>query len=147
MFEDTEVETEEVIIPKRKKEVRGLTPEIAQKWANALRSGKYSQDTGALQTPSGFCCLGVACDVMIREGRKRLDQYKQLAGGMPDNQHNAPKWLKFVNEDIGKRLGISLADLNDGTTKDKDTGVRLTNFDFNEIADIIELVYVHKALD
>jgi len=29
----------------------------------ALRSGKYTQDTCQLRTTEGFCCLGVACDL------------------------------------------------------------------------------------
>jgi hypothetical protein len=29
----------------------------------ALRSGKYKQCKSALHTTTGFCCLGVACDI------------------------------------------------------------------------------------
>lgn len=36
---------------------------LKQKWVRALRSGKYTQATGALRTEDGFCCLGVLCDV------------------------------------------------------------------------------------
>lgn len=36
-------------------------------WIAALRSGEYSQTIGTLKDSSGFCCLGVACDLYIAE--------------------------------------------------------------------------------
>ncbi len=35
-----------------------------REWIAALRSGEYAQATGYLRTPDGFCCLGVACDLI-----------------------------------------------------------------------------------
>lgn len=53
----------------------GLRPEVAEKWVKALRSGEYKQTQGSLQHtkevhegPEGFCCLGVLCDVAVKEG-------------------------------------------------------------------------------
>lgn len=37
-------------------------------WLAALRSGKYKQVFGALADADGFCCLGVACEVLIDRG-------------------------------------------------------------------------------
>lgn len=39
-----------------------------QKWVDALRSDEYDQCTGQLRNDSGFCCLGVATDVAMKEG-------------------------------------------------------------------------------
>lgn len=43
-------------------------------WVNALRSGEYRQAIGALAQKRrgewGYCCLGVACEVSIRDGLK-----------------------------------------------------------------------------
>jgi hypothetical protein len=43
---------------------------VSVKWLEALRSGRYRQTRGRLQQPSpsgptesGFCCLGVLCDL------------------------------------------------------------------------------------
>src|SRR5687768_1004322 len=33
-------------------------------WVPALRSGKYNQTKAVLHDEVGFCCLGVACDVI-----------------------------------------------------------------------------------
>jgi hypothetical protein len=41
-----------------------LSPEQARElWVKALRSGDYEQTTGDLRNGTGFCCLGVACDL------------------------------------------------------------------------------------
>ena len=32
-------------------------------WAGALESGRYEQAIGALRDATGFCCLGVACEI------------------------------------------------------------------------------------
>jgi hypothetical protein len=51
--------------------------EVKAKWVAALRSGKYDQTKGYLRRtkPSkmsgdapGFCCLGVLCDIAVKEG-------------------------------------------------------------------------------
>lgn len=45
-----------------------ITPEEQaenkKKWVAALRSGKYSQVRSRLKTANGYCCLGVACEVL-----------------------------------------------------------------------------------
>jgi len=41
--------------------------ENIKKLVTALKSGEYEQTTGALRKESGFCCLGVACDIYHNE--------------------------------------------------------------------------------
>ena len=51
-----------------------LHPEVKEKWLTALRSGDYTQGRHYLATEredgSGFdfCCLGVLCDIAVKEG-------------------------------------------------------------------------------
>ncbi len=40
---------------------------VKEKWLAALRSGHYKQTTGCLRDNKGFCCLGVLCDLYIKE--------------------------------------------------------------------------------
>ena len=40
-----------------------MRKEIAELWADALRSGKYRQTTEQLRDVDGYCCLGVLCDL------------------------------------------------------------------------------------
>lgn len=35
-----------------------------EKWLKALESGEYAQSKGALCNGNGFCCLGVACEIL-----------------------------------------------------------------------------------
>ena len=46
---------------------------IMKKWVRALRSGDYKQGQGALATrfphkKTEFCCLGVLCDLAVKDG-------------------------------------------------------------------------------
>ena len=41
--------------------------ENISKWTAALRSGDYRQGRGSLRRDDGFCCLGVACDIYLKE--------------------------------------------------------------------------------
>lgn len=55
----------------------------AKKWVAALRSGEYKQGKNALTrtTKNGerHCCLGVACDLYLKEHPSRL-AFKEVAG-------------------------------------------------------------------
>jgi len=43
--------------------------EHRKQWTAALRSGDYTQGKFALKTREGnFCCLGVACELAVKEG-------------------------------------------------------------------------------
>lgn len=107
-----------------------------KKWIAALDSGKYQQTSiGLLHNCGRYCCLGVACKVLIPEDRLKFD-HGRIVGGLPDTQDNAPEWLKKINEDFQNKTGRALSMLNDSD--------RMT---FTEIATLLELVYVHKILD
>jgi len=40
---------------------------VMKKWVEALRSGKYKQTESGLANSKGFCCLGVLCEVAIKD--------------------------------------------------------------------------------
>lgn len=103
-------------------------------WVKALRSGKYQQDTSQLQTKMGFCCLGVACEIFSHDPIRTSDG--RLTGGFPYTYRGAPLWLEKINDDFGNRVqGFILSVLNDEE-----------KFTFNEIADCLEAVYIHKVM-
>lgn len=60
-------------------------------WVAALRSGDYKQGKGYLANKGQFCCLGVACELAIKDGVKvkRSDrpsgvkEYDGVTGAMP----------------------------------------------------------------
>ena len=41
---------------------------VKNKWVSALRSGEYAQTQSKLRDDRGFCCLGVLCDLAVKDG-------------------------------------------------------------------------------
>lgn len=122
------------------------------KWTKVLRSGNYSQAKNALQNDNGFCCLGVACKVFISEKKiiKYTDFTDTMRGEDPRDQYNSPKWLKNINRDFRDKTTMLLSQLNDaGITSDNETvfeNINIPPFTFDEIADLLEAVYIHEVL-
>jgi hypothetical protein len=111
--------------------------EQVQQWVSALRSGKYKQTTGTLQDSNGYCCLGVACDIFIPQHKIQTRFHSlNMCGECPMDQEYSPKWLKRINGHFEKQTGIEIVDLNDRH-----------NFSFDEIADLLEAVYIHEVLN
>jgi len=123
-----------------------LNREQFRKWIKALKSGRYKQTTGTLNDKDGYCCLGVACKILIPKNKwkyqTKMDEntgeeteIPYLEGDMPNYQKYAPTWLKEINDDIQKRRedGNSLDVLND-TEK----------YNFKEIAKALEEAYPER---
>lgn len=47
---------------------RKMDPDVKAKWVEALRSGEYKQGKGVLEQEGKFCCLGVLCDLAVKNG-------------------------------------------------------------------------------
>jgi hypothetical protein len=107
-------------------------------WIKALRSGKFKQTRETLQDNEGYCCLGVACEVLIPEHEKvRRVGDNSLSGALPSAQPGAPGWLKVISFDIAKHTdNIELAEIND-----------TEGLSFDEIADILESTYIYGGYD
>lgn len=45
-----------------------MNRESVAKWVAALRSGEYLQGRGMLANGGKYCCLGVACDLAVKDG-------------------------------------------------------------------------------
>lgn len=115
-------------------------------WVTALRSGRYHQTTGNLKDITGYCCLGVACDV-FRKAKKRqgevyewtpsdsggdyfLDEQGAMPGGVAD-------WFGLAS-DPGLFLGSMGEILASSANDDK-------KFSLKRIASMIERTYLKKA--
>ena len=113
---------------------------LAKSWVKALRSEEYIQASGALRVDfdaedvrmrddveegdSGFCCLGVLCDIYNGDGKAEWD------GGSYGDQESYPP--SIINDAVGFVADTDftfakLAELNDGR-----------GYYFDEIADYIE---------
>ena len=110
-----------------------MNPQIKQKWVDALRSGEYQQTQNRLHDENGFCCLGVLCDLYLKENQlewepsthyKNVYVFQDMATILPLSV------MKWVGVGEGNPLvndgDSSLAELNDkGST-------------FIEISNVIE---------
>lgn len=134
-----------------------LPPKDFKKWMRALRSGKYDQGRGLLQDAhGGFCCLGVACEILISKedidrdmDRNYTGDKQRMTGAIPADQEKAPNWLKFIDDDFQTRQ--ELVTPLEMMEKDDLVAIPTMNdsmeMDFNSIADVLELVYVHGILE
>lgn len=100
-----------------------------KKWVEELRSGRWEQARGRLQSNGAFCCLGIACNIFMPPEDLKL-QFGVLFGTVPADQENAPDWLRTINDRFFEKTGTSLSQHNDsGKT-------------FPEIADLLEETYL-----
>lgn len=67
-----------------------MKPEIKTKWTTALRSGKYKQGKGGLCRDGKFCCLGVLCDLFVRE-----QQEIKPSNSNRWSQHHSNRYVLF----------------------------------------------------
>ena len=105
-----------------------MKEEVAKAWVAALRGGKYEQAEGALRAGSGFCCLGVLCDISKQgEWRQGDDHHPQT---YLEQRTYLPAqvqlWAEVRGEDPYTSTKETLSALND------------RGLSFEEIADIIE---------
>lgn len=106
-----------------------VNKEDIKKWCTALRSGKYKQTKGSLQDSEGYCCLGVAVDLFVPDYPKGSTGY--LQGALPS--FAAPEWLQKISSEVEEKEDYSLTYMNDKQGRT-----------FNEIADVLEELYLSK---
>jgi len=107
--------------------------EQIEQWIAALRSGEYKQGRMMLQQLDKYCCLGVACKVIIPKDKLKFTaDGKEIYGSIPDGQPSAPKWLKEINPAFTLYYGDSLIFLNDSKEAT-----------FTEIANLVERFINH----
>lgn len=75
-----------------------MNQEVAKKWVDALRSGKYQQARTMLRGGDRFCCLGVLCDVSGK-GKWHFGSY------ITDDGRKASSYL--LSEEMLEALGIT----------------------------------------
>jgi len=96
-----------------------MNPEVKTLWINALRSGEYQQTQGWLNKGTGFCCLGVLCDLYLKTvkptdarwidkvapGDVRLFEFDAVTSADPDypvsHSHNGASLPEPVQEWAG----------------------------------------------
>ena len=115
-----------------------MDKDIARRWIDALRSGKYQQTTGTLRSPDGsYCCLGVLCEI---EGLKYDEDRRTFT--FTDEEGETDHSDTLLPDTFAKHLGIH----EEGLLKNKRrmpvvSLIQLNDVNkasFSEIADVIE---------
>lgn len=120
-------------------------------WLAWLKSDVFTQGVAQLQGIHEYCCLGVACELLVPPYKLIYTGNKRIAGSLPEEQPNAPLWLSNLQDNFISRRGYGLTQLNDGFIAHKETtgyanvlhdfgrpDVKLT---FHEIADLLYETY------
>lgn len=136
-----------------------MEAEKKEKWVTALRSGQYRQGRRALITVEngevGYCCLGVLCDLAIKDGVKgvRIENAQVEVFYRDENdepveddwvEHSdgdlplaVQEWAGLDDNDpqveVGVLSNIPISQVNDGSDD-----YRVEPHSFKQIADIIE---------
>lgn len=100
-----------------------MDPKLKAEWVAALRSGKYQQTSGILESNGNYCCLGVLC---------------RVAGKPIHTDPDAPLRCDSYHDFIKPLLGDGTYDTFDGITGAliiKNDNDKLT---FPQIADWVE---------
>lgn len=102
-----------------------MDPVFKKKWIAALRSKKYKQTKGVLKNNAGYCCLGVACDIV--DDSKWGHRSEIIAGCEYDNAsyYCLPRHIQ-EKYNVSEELANELMAMNDNGSS------------FAEIADYIE---------
>jgi len=110
-----------------------MNPQIKQKWVSALRSGEYQQTQKVLHNKNGFCCLGVLCDLYIKENNLEWEPSRH-----DDNVYVFQYGVAALPLSVVEWSGVE-----DGNTHVNGEPFTLSGLNdkgstFNEIADVIE---------
>ena len=119
-----------------------MNPRIKALWLEALRSKEYPQTKGKLKTEEGYCCLGVLCDLYLKEHSKEwkpsdfIEDDEILSYEIDARENLTPesvvKWAELPCDNPGvmfedRDYVTDLTELNDSL-----------NMNFEEIAAYIE---------
>ena len=119
-----------------------MNPRIKTLWVEALRSKEYPQGKGNLKTQDGYCCLGVLCDLYLKEQSEEwkpsdfIEEDEVLTYKIDGWGHLPPESVVEWAELPGCNPGIMIegADYVTDLTKLNDS----LDKSFEEIADYIE---------
>lgn len=121
-----------------------MNPEIKAKWVAALRSGEYVQGRYCLKevSESGeakYCCLGVLCEVALKEGVAMKINSKPATNGAIHISYDHSYAL--LPNSVIEWSGLGAADnpiIGDNAISNYNDGYVKDISSFSQIADLIE---------
>lgn len=114
-----------------------MRKDIAVKWVEALRSGKYNQAPYSLKTDEGYCCLGVLCETTTEHHNWRFHENK-----LRDSHDLHDFAMEILPESLRESFGITSNEQDDFTTMNDDMGMS-----FVQIADYIQAKFIDETFE
>jgi len=127
-----------------------MNPEVKQKWIDALRSGKYEQGSEKLRSVSGYCCLGVLCDLYAQEhdtqwefrGNEETNLQPQDYWYFDDQSEFTPDsvrdWAGLPCSNPNVRVDVTDNDEDDWFYHDEIANLNDSGYTFNDLSNLIE---------
>jgi hypothetical protein len=104
-----------------------MDPRIKVIWTDELRSGKYKQGIGFLEKDDKYCCLGILCELYIKE--IGAEDCPTVSYCINDQNEEYPNQAILDWAGLGHYEAMQLGQMNDDGK------------DFIYIADHIDVVY------
>ncbi len=107
-----------------------MVSDVKKEWIAALRSDEFKQTTGQLKTDSGFCCLGVLCELYMRKHGgewTRDNKFENYSAALP---YSVREWAGLHSGDPIVSAGGAREPLSNAND--------VLKYPFSKIADIIE---------
>lgn len=95
-------------IPSVKDKLNENQIQFWQRWIRALRSKNYNQSRSALRNLTGFSCIGVAADLLIKDKNLELAWGPLYCGAMPLMHKNNKMFLTVLPYSAMKKIGLLL---------------------------------------
>lgn len=127
-----------------------MNPEVKQKWIDALRSGKYEQGSEKLRSVTGYCCLGVLCDLYAQEhnvewefrGNEETNLQPMDYWYFDDQSEFLSKivmnWAGLKNDNPQVRIDVEENDEDSWFYTDHIANVNDSGYTFNDLSNLIE---------
>jgi hypothetical protein len=120
-----------------------VNPDIKRRWIEALRSGEYRQTQEVLVEPDpilgdAFCCLGVLCEIAVKDGVivRQAESYLDPANPMDQSDATLPMAvLRWAELPIDGHTANEVVVMHERYLTTFNDNFR---YDFNQIADVIE---------
>ncbi len=111
-----------------------MKQEIKELWVAALESDEFSQTIGALKDESGYCCLGVLCELHRRQHGSEWQDYGDStrfylgeSGALPVEVY---RWAGLISENPTVSNGEDRAALSEWNDSE--------GYNFKQIAKLIK---------
>jgi len=128
-----------------------MNPEVKQKWIDALRSDKYEQGSHKLRSVTGYCCLGVLCDLYSQEHNTQwefrgndetnlqLQDYWYFGDQSEFLPESVMNWAELKTPNPNVRVDVEdNEDEDNWYYTDELSNINDSGYSFNGIANIIE---------